>query len=79
MAFTTIFGIFVVLLGIIITILNVIIVIKINNKDVCKNDDTLKNTNTGNLVLGITLLVIGIIFYIYGKVYHEDNNKFGFG
>ena len=83
MEYETIFGIFVILMGVVMTVLNIIIMLKINNKDICKDDITLKNSNTGNLVLSILILVIGIIFYIYGSKFKSvdnyDNVSMGFG
>ena len=77
MEFETIFGIFVILMGIVMTVINIIIMLKINNKDICKDDTTLKNSNTGNLVLSILLLVIGIVFYIYGSKFKSESSRGG--
>jgi hypothetical protein len=58
------FGIFVILMGVTTTVLNLIIMSKIKNT--CKEDTTIRKSNMGNLVLGITLGVIGFVIYTTG-------------
>lgn len=76
MSFPIIFGIVVIAMGMSLTIINIITMIKINNRDVCKEDETLKNCNTGSLVIGIILSVIGVIFFIYGQNKGHEETPF---
>ena len=72
MSFAKNFGIFVIVIGITMTVLNSIIMLKINNKNIT----SLQKSNMCNLVIGVILFVIGVIFYSTG---YQDKIKFNFG
>jgi predicted membrane channel-forming protein YqfA (hemolysin III family) len=71
MSFVKNFGIFVIVIGITMTVLNSIMW-KINNKNIT----SLQKSNMCNLVIGVILFVIGVIFYSTG---YQDKIKFNFG
>ena len=76
MGLTKFFGIIIILTGITMTVFNLITMSK--TKNTCKNDNVIKNTNIGNLVLSILLTLIGLIVYLKGGN-SKSTNGFRFG
>jgi uncharacterized membrane protein len=59
-----ILGSILILIGVTISVLNLLILVKVKNT--CKDDKVVKDSNTGNLVLGGVLTIIGIGLFMTG-------------
>lgn len=71
------FGIFLILIGVISAILNIIVMTSITTD--CDNK-TIKNSNTGNLVLNGVIVMTGIILFLMGYVSSiSSQSAFAFG
>ena len=67
-------GAFLFLAGVISLILNIIILTKVDK--VCNKNSTVKNTNLGNGIISILIIIIGGGMILY----HTDTNlRFAFG
>jgi len=71
------FGIFLFLTGLTSLVLNLIVYFKIEKT--CKNDDLIKKSNNGNLILSGTVLLTGVILFFYSKSNNSVTNSFKFG